>query len=251
MWPIEEIPSCDSTQTWAFSRIAANMQQPSFAAYTLAQTAGVGRQGHAWLDCGQGLALSLAWRVSDMSAGWPAWVSLFVIEALEVVCGPLPNTLGLKWPNDLMAQGKKLGGVLVHQKRVHGQDWLVAGVGLNLRWVTPPPLDMQATDLAEVLGVATDPARLVRVIVERCEAGVAQPEPGKWAERFHALDVYRGQEVVIRGAQGRGRASGLIAVGRHAGIDAQGRIGLQTETGVAYYGLGELSLRSWPGAGHD
>lgn len=256
MWPVAEIPTCDSTQNWAFAQIAANRVQSGFAVYTLAQTAGVGRQGHAWLDSGQGLALSLGWPETTVLRGWPAWISLTVAEAAMALYGLMPSDIGLKWPNDLMAAGKKLGGVLVHQKRVHGRSWLVAGVGLNLRWVVPPPRDIAATDLFSLLGRPIDPGPFVAALVERCAQAVANPSPELWAQRFYALDVFRGQEVCVRGAEGRlpqpqekrPGPSGSAVCGRHTAIDAEGRIGVQTADGLHFFGLGELSLRK---AGED
>jgi BirA family biotin operon repressor/biotin-[acetyl-CoA-carboxylase] ligase len=257
MWPVAEIPTCDSTQNWAFAQIAAHRVQSGFAVYTLAQTAGVGRQGHAWLDSGQGLALSLGWPETTMLRGWPAWISLTVAEATMALYGLMPSEIGLKWPNDLMVAGKKLGGVLVHQKRLHGRSWLVAGVGLNLRWVTPPPQDIAATDLFSLLGRPIDPGPFVAALVERCAQAVANPTPELWARRFYALDVFRGQEVCVRAPQGRAAANlregspgqpGIAVYGRHAAMDAEGRIGIQTADGLHFFGLGELSLRK---AGED
>jgi BirA family transcriptional regulator, biotin operon repressor / biotin---[acetyl-CoA-carboxylase] ligase len=256
MWSVAEIPTCDSTQNWAFAQIAANPVQSGFAVYTLAQTAGVGRQGHTWLDSGHGLALSLGWPETTALRGWPAWISLAVAETAMVLYGLTPSDIGLKWPNDLMAEGKKLGGVLVHQKRLHGRSWLVAGVGLNLRWVRPPPQGMAATDLSSLVGRPIDPGPFVAALVERCAQAVAHPTPELWAQRFYALDVFRGQEVSVTGPQGRapnaqerspGQA-GAAVNGRYAAMDAEGRIGIQTVEGLHFFGLGELSLRR---AGED
>lgn len=250
MWPIAQIPTCDSTQNWAFAQIFADPEKACFAGYTLAQTAGVGRQGHAWLDSGQGLALSLGWPETDLLRGWPAWVSLAVVEALTALYGPLAGAIGLKWPNDLMLQGRKLGGVLVHQKRVHDRSWLVAGIGLNLRWVVPPPPDLLAIDLFSVLAKPIDAGPLAEAIADRCAQAIGHPAPQQWAERFYGRDVFRGQEVCLRGPQGSlgrhapaGQESGVTVVGTYRYIDAEGRIGIQTTEGLQFFSLGEVSLR--------
>lgn len=261
MWPVEEIPSCDSTQNWAFAQIATAPQRGSFAVFTLAQTAGVGRQGNAWLDSGLGLALSLAWSApgpSPMVRGWPAWVSLWVVEALVgryvEHYGDRVRAIGLKWPNDIVAEGKKLGGVLVQHRQVQGRSWLVAGVGLNLRWRAPPPAGIDATDLASVLGVSAqddsillDPQALVQAIVDATAQALAVSAPADWAARFNARDVYHGQEVLLfSGQQEQPNAQhpASAVVGRHMGIDTEGRIGIRTpEMGLQYHSLGAVSLR--------
>lgn len=256
MWPVAQIPTCDSTQNWAFAQIAADPGKTCFAGYTLAQTAGVGRQGHAWLDSGHGLALSLGWPETGLLRGWPAWISLAVVQALTALYGPLAAAVGLKWPNDLMVQGRKLGGVLVHQKRVHDRSWLVAGIGLNLRWVAPPPPDLLAIDLFSVLGKTVDPEPLAEAIVDRCAQAIGQPAPQQWAERFYGMDVFRGQEVCLRGPQGSpspqapaGQEAGVTVVGTYRAIDAEGRIGIQTPAGLQFFSLGEVSLRQVRGDG--
>lgn len=261
MWPVEEIPSCDSTQNWAFAQIVAAPQRGNFAVFTLAQTAGVGRQGNAWLDSGRGLALSLAWSAtghSGLASGWPAWMSLWTVESLMARYGEQARAIGLKWPNDIVADGRKLGGVLVQHRQVQGRSWLVAGVGLNLRWQAPPPDGIDATDLASVLGLSAqgdsvllDPMALVRGIVDRTSQALLAPAPADWAARFNARDVYRGQEVLLLTGQKEHldpQRRLPPVVGTHVGIDAEARIGIHTQqTGLRYYSLGEVSLRSGVG----
>ncbi|MEY3669375.1 MAG: hypothetical protein RL258_770 [Pseudomonadota bacterium] len=243
MWPVEEIPECDSTQTWALRMISADPRRSAFVVYTLGQRQGVGRQGHAWLHCGHALAVSLCWPSPSPGVGtaWPAWVSLMVVEALEALFPATAGSLQLKWPNDLVVAEKKLGGVLVHQKIVEKRPWLVAGVGINLRWQTPAPPGMAVTDLASLITVLPDPAWLVRAITDRLAQAVAEPQPVAWSARFNAKDVYRGHSVVVRGPAIA--PSGVT--GCHVGIDALGRIGIQTATGLAHFGLGEVSLRGY------
>lgn len=246
MWPVEEISACDSTQTWALQAIAADPRRSGFVVYTLDQRQGVGRQGHAWLHCGHALAVSLCWPSSSSAVGtaWPAWVSLMVVETLGELFPAAAESLRLKWPNDLVVEDKKFGGVLVHQKMIDSRPWLVAGVGINLRWQTPVPAGMAVTDLASVIDLLPDPAQLVRAITNRIAQAVAHPQPADWSLRFNEKDAYRGRSVVVRGTTTEpAGVSGL-----HAGIDLLGRIGIQTPTGLVHFGLGEVSLRGYPDA---
>ncbi|MFM1880088.1 MAG: Biotin-(acetyl-CoA carboxylase) ligase [Pseudomonadota bacterium] len=244
MWPVEEISRCDSTQTWAFQAIAANPARPPFVVYSLDQQRGVGRQGQAWLHCGQALATSFCWPAdcAAPTAAWPAWISLMVAETLDSLFPAAAGRFGLKWPNDLVIADKKLGGVLVHQKVIAGRAWLVAGVGLNLRWEHDPPAGIAVTDLISLGLPLLDPARMVQAMTQRIAQAVDQPQPTDWSMRFNARDVYLGQSVVVRGAPlGESGATGI-----HAGIDISGRIGVQTGAGLLRYSLGEVSLRGHP-----
>lgn len=246
MWPVEEIPECDSTQTWALRMISEDPHRSEFVVYTLGQRQGVGRQGHAWLHCGHALAVSLCWPSSTPAVGtaWPAWVSLMVVETLGALFPAAAGSLQLKWPNDLVVDDKKLGGVLVHQKMMDNRPWLVAGVGLNLRWQTPAPVGMAVTDLASLVHLLPEPALLVRALTDRLAQAVAQPQPAAWSARFNQKDVYRGRSVVVRGIA----TAPAGVTGLHAGMDALGRIGIQTESGLVHFGLGEVSLRGYPDA---
>jgi BirA family transcriptional regulator, biotin operon repressor / biotin---[acetyl-CoA-carboxylase] ligase len=93
-----------------------------------AQTAGRGRGGSTWETAPRAVAMSLAlrpdWHVSD----WPLLPLLAAVAAAEVV------DCELKWPNDLLVGGDKVGGILVEA----GEGPLVIGMGLNLWWPNPP-----------------------------------------------------------------------------------------------------------------
>ena len=83
-----------------------------------AQTAGRGRRGHKWDSTAGNLLLSIVLRPRVDPAkysGLAAVSGLAVLEALEKQ--GLANEIGLKWPNDLVARGRKLGGILVEAAR--------------------------------------------------------------------------------------------------------------------------------------
>lgn len=90
------------------------------------QTAGRGRGGAAWLSAPRALAVSLAFRpsVDDLRP--------FSLMAGVVAARGLKG-VSLKWPNDLMSDGAKVGGILVERA-----DEVVVGMGVNLWWPDPP-----------------------------------------------------------------------------------------------------------------
>ncbi len=113
------------------------------------QTAGRGRRGRAWHAPRGGLWLSVLCR----PASEPAFevLSLRVaLRAVEVVERHAPEVaLEIKWPNDLMLDGKKLGGILCE---AHWQgetaSWVSVGIGINLTNPIPHDLERQAVSLA-------------------------------------------------------------------------------------------------------
>jgi BirA family biotin operon repressor/biotin-[acetyl-CoA-carboxylase] ligase len=114
------------------------------------QIAGRGRQGRAWLSpAGQGVWLGYLVRpaTGDAVGLLSIRVGLAVARALE----QLDVVIALKWPNDLMAQDRKLGGVLCEARwQAARPAWVAVGVGLNVRG----PLPAAVRDAASTLEAA-------------------------------------------------------------------------------------------------
>jgi len=90
------------------------------------QTAGRGRGGAAWLSAPRALAVSLAFHPADEDLRpFSLMAGVAAARCLEGV--------SLKWPNDLMAEGAKVGGILVERA-----DEVVIGMGINLWWPEAP-----------------------------------------------------------------------------------------------------------------
>ncbi len=100
-----------------------------------AQTGGRGRRGKAWLSPPElGLYLSVLlrpdWSAAD--AGFSA--TLAAVAAARTLCRLGMQDITLKWPNDVLAKGRKIAGVLA-EPRIAGNkiDFIVVGVGINVR----------------------------------------------------------------------------------------------------------------------
>lgn len=173
-WRYEELQNCCSTQTLAIERIRRGKYESPFALSCQRQTDGFGRRGDAWIESGKSVALSLGWRVEELASKpdqrWPAWISLWVRQALVDYAPELNPQLRLKWPNDLVVGDRKLGGVLVSQLIHDAQTFRVAGVGLNIAWVNPQPSTFSSIDLESVLGSTVERSQVIQSILN----GVAQ-----------------------------------------------------------------------------
>ena len=114
----------------------------------LRQTTGRGRRGTAWLcQPGESLAFSILVRPAEPKALWPRLAlaaGLAVAEALES-CGV---TVGVKWPNDVWIQQRKVAGILVEA----AADFAIVGIGINVNTSTFPP---EIADIATSLRIAT------------------------------------------------------------------------------------------------
>ena len=117
------------------------------------QSAGRGRLDHTWLSAkGENLTFSVvlagAGRPPSEIATLPLVVGLAVVKALASLA-----PLSLKWPNDVLCDGRKLAGILCER---HG-DNVIAGIGLNVNQTEfPPEIAWRATSLAILCGRCFD-----------------------------------------------------------------------------------------------
>jgi BirA family biotin operon repressor/biotin-[acetyl-CoA-carboxylase] ligase len=208
------------------------------------QTAGRGRAGRSWLSTpGAALMFSLAWRFKGplhRMTGLPMAVGVALAETIASLGVPVQ----IKWPNDLLRDGKKLAGILVEtqaaRKDGDGAVWAVIGVGINL--LMPDELEEQIgravaaapwlakMDRNELMAALL--SRLAAVLAEFDDTGFAP-----FAERWNLLHAWQGQDVVILD---HGQ---VLQQGRAAGVDAIGRLMLDTEHGRVEVLSGDVSLR--------
>ena len=175
------------------------------------QESGRGSRGRTWSSPRGGLWLSVlarpraaALEVLSLRAG------LAVAELLETLGAG--GRIGLKWPNDLMLDDRKCGGILC-EARWHGATpaWVAIGLGLNVTNAVPPTLVDTATNLASILPALTADA-LVNPMVEalrQMDAAAGTLSDGERA-RFARRDWLRGRAVA---APAPGTADGLAADG--------------------------------------
>jgi len=205
------------------------------------QTAGRGRAGRAWLSQpGAALMFSLAWRFKGplhKMSGLPMAVGVALAETIASLGVPVQ----IKWPNDLLRDGKKLAGILVEtQTKDDGAIWAVIGVGLNL--IMPDELEAAiGREVAAAPWLAKmDRNQLMAALVSRLAAVLAEFDDtgfAPFAERWNTLHAWHGQDVVILD-QGR-----VLQQGVAAGVDAIGRLMLDTAQGRVEVLSGDVSLR--------
>jgi BirA family biotin operon repressor/biotin-[acetyl-CoA-carboxylase] ligase len=233
------LDAVDSTNTWL-------LKNPGEPAVCLAefQSAGRGRRGRAWVSpYGANLYMSLAWRFDEWPPGFTALGMVTAIAAVKAL-----DTLGIggvsiKWPNDLMAAGRKLGGVLVDiEGEPPGATRAVIGLGINVRMPesAAEQIDQPWMDLA-TLAEGRMPERnrlaaalitaLIEALKDFAEAGFAA-----FSADWQALDLVAGRAVALH-------SHDHTVTGVAAGVDAEGALLLRTPQGTRRFVSGDLSLR--------
>lgn len=219
-----------------------------------AQTAGRGRRGHKWDSTAGNLLLSIVVRPNVNPAkysGLAAVCGLAVLETLEKQ--GLATEIGLKWPNDLVARGRKLGGILVEAARDNeGKPFAVCGIGVNVSY-TPSEVPggglpaIGLSDLNEsVPSVDTLLDEVYHTVMDSVDA---------WAEQLNALTndagpltpvreeyiarlSWIGERVIARSPAGDELARGIFKT-----VDDFGRASIETDDGLRSFHFEEASLR--------
>jgi BirA family biotin operon repressor/biotin-[acetyl-CoA-carboxylase] ligase len=242
--PIAVHWSLDSTNSELLRR-ASTDAQPVAACLAERQTRGRGRRGRAWhTPLAGGLALSLRWRFdAGMAslAGLSLATGVAVVEALEA-CDV--RNVALKWPNDVVADGRKLAGILVELAGdALGPCHAVIGIGINLRLdaAVIAAIDQPVTDLATLAGTAMPgrnafAASVLAHLVAAMERFAAHGFAA-FAEGFDAHDALRGRRVLAD--SGGGRREGIAA-----GVDALGRLRVTCDDADIVVDSGEVSVRA-------
>lgn len=168
------------------------------------QVAGRGRQGREWTQPDRGMFASLAF-ASDWDLGDRTLIPLVAAVAMRTAVLDLFGIgVGLRWPNDLMIEGDKVGGILVEADG----DTVVVGCGVNLWWESPME---GAVSLSPV-----DPGGDAASSLARDWASVLVGHLGHGSSRwprtdYEAASVTLGHEVSWDG--GRGRAVAIAGDG--------------------------------------
>ncbi len=231
------------------SRLLARANPPPGTSEVLlaeVQTSGRGRRGRQWLaPPGGSICLSFSWTFREVPQELGALGLVIGVCALRALKSHGGAQLGLKWPNDLLMDGRKLGGVLIELRAEStGPACVVIGIGLNVA-LGAGVLEMiaatgiPATDLTAALSRPPDRNAIVAALVGECLEGLLAFEREglkPFIEHWRAADALAGRPVAVSGAQGS--TQGLAR-----GIDRHGALLLETREGVQRFISGDVSVR--------
>jgi BirA family biotin operon repressor/biotin-[acetyl-CoA-carboxylase] ligase len=208
---LHRLDSVGSTQD-RLHGLAARGAAAGTAVLAAEQTEGRGRRGRSWRSPRGGLWLSVLCRPEAAPAieVLSLRVALAVARVLETrVVGV---TLALKWPNDLILDDRKLGGILC-EARWQGESpsWVAVGIGLNLANPIPAELAGQAIGLAGYAPELTPAGLAPDIVTAVAEAGRSdQPLSPAEVAAFHQRDWLTGRALTEPEA---GTAEGITVDG--------------------------------------
>ena len=209
------------------------------------QTAGRGRAGRRWVDAiGDNLSFSLVWRFGG-ELGQVSGLSLAVGVLIAETLRAGGWNASLKWPNDLLLDGRKLGGVLIETVSARPGTWAIIGVGINVH----PHSERDAaagTDTASLASHGVDRTALLAALADALAEGLPLFDLQgftPFVPRWQALHAYAGEAVeLIEGGR-------LLQQGIARGVDEMGCLLLDTLAGRIGVLAGDISLRRQPVSG--
>jgi BirA family biotin operon repressor/biotin-[acetyl-CoA-carboxylase] ligase len=209
------------------------------------QTSGRGRLNRKWFTpAGSAIAASLILRPDDSLRPYHSRVVGLAALAIAEACKELNLNPQIKWPNDILVNGKKLAGILIENIWTGDRiDSLVIGMGINVHREAVPPAEVlmfSATSIEHELG-KTPPARedLLRSVLKNFIEFHSRVGADGFIKAWDDLLAFRGCQVEIRA----GGESPII--GELLGLESNGGLQLRDEHGrIISIHYGDVSLRA-------
>lgn len=241
VWPIFLHEQVDSTNAEALRLLDADVRAP-FLVLAEQQSQGRGRRGRQWVSpYGQNVYFSLAWRIDGGARhleGLSLVVGLAVLRALQ---GMGLDDSGLKWPNDILAGGRKIGGILLELVGDPADIChVVMGVGINVNMrMDNLDIDQSWTSLSKELGGVIDRNDLVAALSVQLQLMLLRHRQEGFAglrAEWESVHLWQGRSVSLSTAQGE-------VVGGVLGVDDSGALRLVVDGAEQLFSGGEISLR--------
>jgi BirA family biotin operon repressor/biotin-[acetyl-CoA-carboxylase] ligase len=235
------------------NRFVADLSPPQAGRFQLCtaevQNAGRGRRGRSWVaPFGSGICMSLGWQFTEAPPTFSA-LSLAVGVAVVKAFRRLGiEGVGLKWPNDLQWQGRKLGGILIEMRgESAGPAQVIIGIGINMHMpaaIRTQLAEREAALIADIHEIMREktPARnaVIGAVVTELLAMLQTFTVSGFApfkDEWHELDTLANAPVkVMSGSQ--------TTLGFARGVDADGTLLVDVDGELRRFVSGEVSLRA-------
>jgi len=235
---LDVVERTGSTNADLLARAAAGEDIAGAVLIAEQQTAGRGRNGRVWSSPGAQLTMSVGvdpGAVPPDAWGWlPLATGVAVVDAVAAVAGV---EAGLKWPNDVLADGRKLAGILTEVAAA--QRFIVVGIGLNVTLRDDEVADAEATSLLTLAAEAPDRAQLVRVLLQKLATRFESWRAAGGTDDGLIAD-YRARSVTLGSAVRAMLPGGRDVLGVASSIDEQGRLHIDSDAGPVAVSAGDV-----------
>jgi BirA family biotin operon repressor/biotin-[acetyl-CoA-carboxylase] ligase len=244
-WRLRTYPSLDSTSDLC-AELAAAGEPEGLAVMALRQTAGRGSRGRNWQSPVGNLYLSALLRPPGTLAEGGRWALLVAVALADALASVLPDPglLVLKWPNDILLDGRKVSGILLDATAKPGGtpaaqiDWLVIGCGVNLAHA--PEVPGRRTACVAEFALPPTPKEMAALLLDRLGHWRAVRAREGFAP-VRAAWLARAQPV---GTRVQLSYNGRLLGGTFAGLADDGSLLLDTGGRVEAFATGEILLQT-------
>ncbi|MFQ5586295.1 MAG: biotin--[acetyl-CoA-carboxylase] ligase [Thermodesulfobacteriota bacterium] len=219
-----------STNETAF-RMAKESASEGTAVVADSQSGGRGRLGRRWESPPGGIYTSIILRPPISPQDAPKLSLLAAVAVAEAVAESLPRPPSVKWPNDLLIDGKKVAGILAEMDaEMDRVNFIVIGIGVNVNIMSdgfPPEVRGIATSLREVKGEAVSRVEVIQSLYGKLEV---------WYDRFLRDGFAPVREAWMRFSEMGGRRVAVSRLGETIegtalGIDEDGALLVRGQAG--------------------
>ncbi len=209
------------------------------------QSAGLGRLGRKWLSRkGENLLFSVLFRPDLAPEKLFVLTMIFALAGVKAVHEAGGFEAGIKWPNDIYVETKKLGGVLTEFSVLDGKiQYVVLGMGLNVNWRPPAEITSKygTTSILKETGVKISRERLLISLLKHLGRyyGIVSSknqDSAVFYERWNEKSVLLGKPVIVQ-------MGNDIIEGEAAGIDRDGALSVVTADGEKKIRAGDVSVK--------
>ena len=193
---LDKIPS---TQDWAHDLVANNNASDKTVVVATAQTSGRGRYRRKWVSHTGNLYASFIYKSPERNPCLSYAIGVAVAETL-IHFGLKPQ---IKWPNDILINGKKISGILIE----YSQNFVIVGIGINIK-TCPTVAEYKTTKLNNFIDVTvTDVLNVLIKKIEKIRSADFDFVRGRWTELAFGLNTkikFHGKEMEIIGLNKNG-----------------------------------------------
>lgn len=231
------LPSCHSTNEMASVLLADNQPLNGTVIYTDYQSKGKGQRGNSWeSEDGKNILASI---ILDTKFLEPSdFFELTIITSLAIhdfLAEYLKENIKIKWPNDLIYEDKKIGGILIENYiRKNVIEWCIVGVGLNINQTKFQ--EKNAISLANICGQQFDREELTNLLLNKIEDKYFQIQMGKINKlrKEYLANLYWKDEIHVF------QSEGTFFNGRIIGVEASGKLKVELEEGERLFDFKEV-----------
>ena len=223
------LDTVDSTNTFAKDK---QLLKKFLIVISEEQTAGRGRQGKQWYSPDSGnIYMTIKFKDKN-DAPLSLIIGLLISESMDYVSGKKINA-GLKWPNDLLINNKKICGILVESEIVNNEIEFIVGIGINYSLPKKESWWGEIGNLAEILPREKLINSILCAIISYAENGYPN-----WLAAWENRCMHIGDELKVISNNNQDEEVGIFQ-----GINEEGKMLLKTSSELKSISSGECSIK--------